>query len=96
MIERKCPKCDGEIKMESMNHCFTCIDKAFDLVKDPEHWKNPIVVMMEPDAWYLIAGLVGEAINFYTATNASCSLVDTEHGYKMLIEADGYYAGPAN
>ena len=99
MTKRNCPVCSKNNEMPEVlgvKHCRECLKKAFDLVKDPKNWKNPIAVFMEPDAWYMVAGIFAEAIEFFTATKASCSLVDTGYGYKMLVEAPGYYNGPAN
>lgn len=66
------------------------LQEAFDIVKDPQDWKNPIVWVGEMCDETLAC--VREAIVYFTATEATVS--DMGDG-NLQIEADGYRMGPA-
>lgn len=64
--------------------------KAFEDVKDKEHWKNPIdavVPLGQKD-------VLEKAIPWYTGTEPTFYDIDKE-GY-LRVTAPGYFAGPCN
>ena len=63
------------------------LSMAFDLVKDEEHWKNPIDAHIDPK--YVDACCA--AIEYFTSTTAD--FVETETG-KVHIVAGGYWSVP--
>jgi len=65
------------------------LQEAFDIVKDPEDWKNPIVWVGKMDDDTLAC--VRAAIIHFTATEARVS--DMGDG-NLQIEAEGYRMGP--
>jgi hypothetical protein len=76
---------------------------TFDLVKNKEHWKNPINSYCTTDEVKLVA----EAIHFFTATEAHFDYIgivlqkqaDATRfkigDHIMKVRADGYRKGPA-
>ncbi len=63
------------------------LDAAFDLVKSPTHWKDPIeAVINEADV-----AVVTAAIIHFTATTPEFFF----KGSRCYVIADGYRAGPA-
>ena len=66
------------------------LEKAFDSVRDSEHWKNPIKKVLKLKG--LDVALIKEAVIFFTSTSASFTSLPKN---KVLVEADGYYMGPA-
>jgi len=64
---------------------------AFDLVKDPENWKNSIDAVIDAEK----RDVVDRAIPFYTGTEAFFEDVTGQPG-KLRVTAAGYYAGPCN
>jgi hypothetical protein len=74
----------------------SALSDAFDRVKNAEHWKGPIrahvTVTDEADVETIL-----DAIEFYTATAGTATLVEsTPIGKRYLVTAPGYWAGPAN
>jgi hypothetical protein len=69
------------------------LSKAFDLVKDPSHWKGPVRGHVEGED---VKDVI-EAITFYTATvgHVYGPLRSGPHKGLFRIIADGYWAGPA-
>jgi len=65
------------------------LSAAFDLVKDPAHWKGPINAVV-PES---VVDDVKEAVAFYTATVATAVPIDGTGLYH--VRAAGYWAGPA-
>lgn len=61
---------------------------AFDRVRQPGDWKAPIRAMIDRADLAVTA----EAVEYFTATELR---VLTDHGDQLVIEADGYRAGPA-
>ena len=61
---------------------------AFDKVKDPKDWKNPIRHTIDLSEINVTAA----AIEFFTATDSTCQ---SSKDRKVVIEAPGYYIGPA-
>lgn len=57
---------------------------AFDLVKDSEHWKNPIDKVIPADS---DTNLIHAAVAFYTGSHAEFTPVDDG----LRVTADGYY-----
>lgn len=66
------------------------ISDAFDLVKDAEHWKNPIDAIIPAGK----QAVVERAIPWYTGTEAAFEECDRA-GY-LRVTAPGYFAGPCN
>lgn len=66
------------------------LQEAFDLVKDEEHWKNPIDRVVDESQIRILRA----AIPWMTGTEAIFLPVD-EPG-KIRVKADGYYLGPCN
>jgi len=66
------------------------LSDAFDAISDPDDWKGPIDRVI-PKAEFEKAYA---AIEFYTATKASCSIYNEIHQL-VRIRAAGYRAGPA-
>lgn len=64
------------------------LEKAFDLVKDPEDWRNPIYACIESEQ----KEAVREAIIHFTATEPNFTHVNSSH---CIVQADGYRNGPA-
>jgi len=95
MKKTNCPVCGKTVDMAGMVHCRDCLKKCFDVMADPNDWKAPICAMISPEAWSSAAGIIAESIEFFTATKASCSMVETAYGYRVVVEADGYRNGPA-
>lgn len=63
---------------------------AFDIVKNAEHWKNPIDAVVPRD----MTDVLGRAIPWFTGTEASFS--DTAKPDEVRVTAMGYWAGPCN
>lgn len=61
---------------------------AFDAVADPADWKNPIHAIVTADH----LGITLDAIEFYTATQATVKAVNPGIYY---VHSIGYHAGPA-
>jgi hypothetical protein len=64
------------------------LEKAFDLVKDPKDWRNPIQACIEIDQ----KEAVEAAIIHFTATTPTFTRVNSSH---LIVKADGYRNGPA-
>ena len=64
------------------------LEKAFDLVKNREHWKNPIDAYCRGEN----LAVISEAISYFTATLPSIS--QQENGWYRVV-AQGYRQGPA-
>ena len=72
------------------------LDEAFDMVRNPEHWKLPIKTTIEWPGTSTLKVIL-EAVEYFTATEAKAfpevfTLGAQEY---VTITADGYYAGPA-
>jgi len=66
---------------------------AFEKVQDKKHWKNPVNAVIDATE---NLHLIREAIIHFTATVPTFDILKvTEAGTKILVRADGYYAGPA-
>ena len=65
------------------------IKAAFDLVKNADHWKNPIDAVIDRSSQDVVA----VAIAWYTATPAEFE--DTDEPDKVRVTAVGYFDGPA-
>jgi hypothetical protein len=65
------------------------IKAAFDLVADPDHWKNPIDAIIDRGQQEVVA----VAISWYTATPAEFE--ETDDPDKVRVIAEGYFNGPA-
>lgn len=68
---------------------------AFDAVKNPNHWKDIIIAIIDEKDREVTAA----AIVFYTATEMkirSRHEIESTGEVKLVIEADGYWKGPAN
>lgn len=65
------------------------IKACFDLVKNDEHWKNPIDKIIDRSQQELVA----VAISWYTATPAEFEATDNPD--KVRVTAVGYFCGPA-
>lgn len=84
---------------ETHEQLMARMKKAFELVQDKTHWKNPINAKVTP-AQLSEAGVtpkdIIEAVTFYTATG--CKVVDNTSMVNphYVFKAPGYYAGPAN
>jgi hypothetical protein len=69
------------------------LSAAFDMVRNPEHWKNPVDGMVRWEH----ANVVMEAVVYFTGTPAECKRVRGPDGQDLAhITAPGYYAGPCN
>lgn len=72
------------------------LSAAFDRVKNPDHWKNPIDAYITIDTPEELATVL-EAIEFYTATSGTARKLHRVGDADVYrITAPGYYAGPAN
>lgn len=83
--------------LERLNAYRGRLEKAFALVSDPHDWKAPIraVVLVEDlDAAGLTVDDVTESVAFYTATDASVTVLVKPTG-AVYVTALGYRAGPA-
>lgn len=105
----ECKKCAQIFPEDELDkgYCEECYDErnelkeAFDLVKNPVHWKDPIDSVCTTDEVKIIA----EAIEYFTATKASFDylgiVMAREQGrfkagdHLMKVRADGYRKGPA-
>jgi len=67
----------------------TQLTDAFDKIKDPTDWKNPICARVKGEAVTLIVA----AIQHFTATNPTVQLNQNTMDY--IIESEGYRMGPA-
>lgn len=67
------------------------IDEAFDLVKNEEHWKNPIDTVIPAEK----REIVEKAIPWFTGTDAEFTEIDGQP-QNLRVTAPGYYAGPCN
>jgi hypothetical protein len=68
------------------------LSKAFDLVKDPEHWKGPVNGYVTVD----VLDDVKESVAFYTGTIAEAVVVSGGPYWGLYhVRAAGYWAGPA-
>lgn len=66
------------------------LDKAFDKVKNPDHWKNPCRgLILEAEV-----PIVELAVMFFTGTKLRVVAQDGEGN--VSVEADGYWGGPCN
>lgn len=66
------------------------LSAAFSAVSDPHDWKNSVCAVF--DATRFPVDLVENAVEYFTATKATCTHLN---GNDWMVEADGYYAGPA-
>lgn len=95
-----CPRCNGSKIMpeyESIS-CERCNgigevpkydverEKAFDMVKDKNNWKNPILAIIKADM--RMREIIKDAIAFYAGS--PCLIVENRNGYCM-VQAPGYY-----
>lgn len=69
------------------------LEKTFDLVKDDEHWKNPIKKILPEKG--TDRELLTEAISFFTSTLPVFTDGWDVNGSTLLVEAEGYFLGPA-
>mgnify|MGYP003136989545 CR=1 FL=1 len=67
----------------------TQLTDAFDKIKDPTDWKNPICARVKGEAVTLVVA----AIQHFTATNPTVQLNQNTMDY--IIESEGYRMGPA-
>ena len=67
------------------------LSEAFDVVKDHEHWKNPIDAVVSADK----RDVLTHAIPYFTGTAADFDDEGLDPG-KLRVFADGYFAGPCN
>ena len=67
----------------------TQLTDAFDKIKDPTDWKNPICARVNGEAVTLVVA----AIQHFTATNPTVQLNQNTMDY--IIESEGYRMGPA-
>jgi hypothetical protein len=65
---------------------------AFNLVADKVDWKGPINAFVRLSELRYSVEVIVDAVEFMTATKA----VFTFQGDRVLIQAPGYRAGPAN
>lgn len=65
--------------------------EIFDAVSDPDDWKGPIRALIPASGH----GVVDAAVEFFTATRISVTDGPEVGTGRILIEADGYRAGPA-
>lgn len=76
------------------------LDRAFNMVEDKEHWKNPIdksIWVREEDVE--VGSVILRSITFFTATHGTCWVADRNEERKLIklhFTAPGYWAGPAN
>ena len=61
--------------------------QAFDLVKDKEHWKNPIKVTLPFTTSEETLDIIFEAVVYYTGSMAE--IYKVKKGYR--VEAIGYF-----
>ena len=64
---------------------------AFRVLHDPEDWRAPIDVFVDPAS----AQLAVASIIFMTATDPIKTLVETPNGYRVRVQSEGYRNGPA-
>jgi len=62
------------------------LKKAFELVEDEEHWKNPIDKQVSSD---VDINAISDAITFFTGTFAV--ITKNQNGYR--VQALGYWGG---
>ena len=67
----------------------TQLTDAFNKIKDPTDWKNPICARVKGEAVTLVVA----AIQHFTATNPTVQLNQNTMDY--IIESEGYRMGPA-
>lgn len=68
------------------------LTQAFDQVANPQDWRAPICARVSEEN----LGTAIVAIEFFTATKATASLVDMVDGIRIYqVESIGYRAGPA-
>lgn len=66
------------------------MQEAFDLVKDADHWKNPIDRIVDRKH----VDVLDVAITWYTGMPAFFE--DVDDPAKVRVTCDGYFAGPCN
>ena len=64
------------------------MSRAFDAVKNPEHWKNPIKSRVSAESLSLTIA----AIRFFTGTDVS---IKQTGSYEFEVSSIGYRNGPA-
>ena len=67
------------------------LDAAFDQVKDPQHWKNPIDAIVDAD----MKPVLNRAIPYFTGMPADFDDEGVPPG-KVRVLCEGYFAGPCN
>jgi len=67
----------------------TQLTDAFNKIKDPTDWKNPICARVKGEAVTLVVA----AIQHFTATDPTVQLNQNTMDY--IIESEGYRMGPA-
>lgn len=67
------------------------LEKAFDSVKDQDHWKNPIDAIIPADQ----KDVLSRSIPWYTGTEAQFEEVEGRPEV-LRVTAAGYFAGPCN
>ena len=71
------------------------MNEAFTRVQDPRDWRNPIDCVVRIDSRTEL-DLIVEAIDFYTATEASVRQVGSSRASRVFrVTAVGYRLGPA-
>lgn len=72
------------------------LSDAFNMVKDDEHWKNPISKTLHNVSFEQLV-VVKKAVQFYTATEAKVQLfkITGPETVNARVSADGYRVGPA-
>lgn len=67
------------------------LDRIFDTVCDENDWKAPISAVIPPRTF----AVVDTAVEFFTATRIRAIGIYPDGSGRILVEADGYRAGPA-
>lgn len=72
------------------------VTTAFELVAPAGDWKGPINKVLNVDHCDFSPDLLGYAIGYFTATEATFTLYDEGTVRMMRVKAAGYRAGHAN
>lgn len=83
-LELGCVRCDGKGEIPEQDYIR---EKAFDMVKDPNNWKNPIRAVVKADK--KMQELIKDAIEFYCGS--PCLITEKRDGEYVMVQAPGYY-----
>ena len=75
---------EKETVVTEAGHTIADLREAFEVVEDPDHWKNPIVASLLPHR----AEITVEAIRYFHGVNPTVK--ESVSGDRVMIKSPGY------